>query len=365
MSECCPPSVPCCGGGYVDTFEYGPQPFETGSVFTMAGQVPAVATELTRADRRGALKVRANIRRDAYRVKPGLYAIGDPDDTAPVIVTGNYKLTFDTVRAELTGRDIWLLIIDSRGVNVWCAAGKGVFSTAEVVRMVREVRLEQVVSHQRLVLPQLAATGVAGHEVRAQTGFAVTWAPVRASDLPAFFDAGLKATPEMRQVEFPLRDRAKLVGVELSVLWSPKVLAAIAVGAALAVALAVFAPAFATPIALAVLTGVLAVAVGAGLTPLLLPWVPGRMFALKGAIVGAVVIGGSLALAAGLPLPLYAWGLLAAGTALASFSAMNFTGSSTYTSPSGVEFEMRRAIPWQVAGAVVGVLAFVVGLWVR
>jgi hypothetical protein len=41
---------------------------------------------------------------------------------------------------------------------------------------------------------------------------------------------------------------------------------------------------------------------------------------------------------------------------------MNFTGSSTYTSPSGVEWEMRRAIPWQLGGAVAGVFALLAGL---
>ena len=59
------------------------------------------------------------------------------------------------------------------------------------------------------------------------------------------------------------------------------------------------------------------------------------------------------------------WGVLVAGTALASFVAMNFTGSSTYTSPSGVEFEMRKAIPWQLAGALGGAGAFIVGVVVR
>ena len=43
--------------------------------------------------------------------------------------------------------------------------------------------------------------------------------------------------------------------------------------------------------------------------------------------------------------------------AVASYLAMNFTGSTPFTSPSGVEKEMRRAIPVLAAG---GVLAAVV-----
>lgn len=44
---------------------------------------------------------------------------------------------------------------------------------------------------------------------------------------------------------------------------------------------------------------------------------------------------------------------------ISSFLAMNFSGSTPYTSPSGVEWEMRRAVPLQVLA--VAVCAF---LWV-
>lgn len=363
MSECCPTSAPCCGGGYVDDFEYGPQPFEVGEAFTIAGPVPVVTTELTRGDIADSVRVRLNIRRDATRVKPGLYAIGEPDDTSEVLVTGNYKPSFDAVRSSVPGLSAWLLVVDSRGVNVWCSAGKGVFSTAEVVRSVRDAHLEQVVGHQRIVLPQLAATGVAAHEVRAQTGFRVAWGPVLAQDLPAFLSAGLKATPEMRRVLFPAAERAKLIGVELSVLWRPWSLVGLAAAAIATVLLAKLAPAFAAPVGMLAVTAVLAVLAGTAVTPILLPWIPGRTFSLKGAIAGAVVIGGVLWALPGAVTPPWAWGLLSAGMALSSFVAMNFTGCSTFTSPSGVEWEMRRAIPLQVAGAVIGVVLFGIGLW--
>jgi len=363
MSECCGPAAPCCGGAPAD-YDYGPEPYVTGTVDTFAGPVKRISTDLTAADSRGAVRVRLGVRRGDYRVRPALYAVGEPDDASPVLVTGNYKLTFDTVRAELGGLDVWLLVIDSRGVNVWCAAGKGVFSTAEVVRCVRDARLEQVVSHTRLVLPQLGATGVAAHEVRAKTGFSVAWGPVRAADLPEYLDAGMKATPEMRRVRFTTRDRAKLVGVELAMLWRWQTLLVLGILTVLALALSAFAPGYAAPFALAVLTGVLAIVAGTVVMPLLLPWLPGRTFSLKGAEVGVALIG--IALVAVLSvggLPLYAWGLLLIGTAIASYLAMNFTGTSTFTSPSGVEWEMRRAIPLQIAAAVLGFGLFAASLF--
>jgi acetyl-CoA decarbonylase/synthase complex subunit gamma len=318
---------------------------------------------LSTVDRAGSLRVRLNVRRNDYRVRPGLYAVGEPDDASPIIVTGNYKLTFDVVRAALAGRDLWVLVVDSHGVNVWCSAGKGVFSTAEVVRSVREARLEQVVSHTRLILPQLSATGVAGHDVRSQTGFSVVWGPVRVADLPAFMDAGMKAVPGMRRVEFPLAERAKLTGVELSVLWGREGAIGLVAALALIAGCALWVPAAVVPVLVLSACVVLGVVAGALVTPVLLPWLPGRAFSAKGAIAGlllvAPVVGWAIASRPALP---WAWGALAVGCALASFIAMNFTGSSTYTSPSGVEREMRRAIPLQLAGAAVGVAAFVIGL---
>ena len=127
-----------------------------------------------------------------YKVDPGLYALGCPDDKSPVLISANYKLSFDTLRSALKGRHLWILVLDTDGVNVWCAAGKGTFSTAELVRRIEFSRLEEVVSHRRLIVPQLAAPGVAAHEVKKLSGFKVTYGPIRAADLPAFIDCGIQ-----------------------------------------------------------------------------------------------------------------------------------------------------------------------------
>ena len=52
-----------------------------------------------------------------------------------------------------------------------------------------------------------------------------------------------------------------------------------------------------------------------------------------------------------------------AATALSSYVAMNFTGTSTFTSPTGVEHEMRRALPWQVGGAAVAVALWIASMF--
>ena len=363
-SACCAPAAAtaapeasaCCSAPEATpaAYRYGPAPYVVGQVQTAAGPVPRVSSELGRADRLGAWRVRWGIRRGDYRVQPGLYALGGPDATSPVLVTANYKLTFDALRTSVGEADVWLLVVDTRGINVWCAAGKGAFSAGEVARMVRESRLAEVVEHRRLILPQLSAPGVAAHEVRETTGFRVTFGPVRAADIPAFLAAGRKADAAMRTVTFDLRERLVLAPAELKVLWDRRMLLAYAGAIAVSsvdghgVSLR---RGLHRGLPLIGATG-LAVLAGGGVTPALLPWLPGRSFSLKGAVAGAVVATGAVALSGDKLSPAAKVALLAGVPAASSYAAMNFTGSSSITSPSGVEFEMRRAMPLQAAGAV-------------
>lgn len=315
--------------------------------------IPRVDSRLTARDRLGRWRVRWSVGRDRYRVEPGLYRIGEPGPESPVLVTANYKLTFDTLRSELGGVDAWILVLETQGVNVWCAAGKGTFGTDELVRRIEAVRLAEVVAHRKLVVPQLGATGVAAHDVKRRSGFRVVYGPIRAADLAAFLADRMRATTAMRQVTFTLGERAELVGVELvtAIKWGlPVLLLAVLLGG--------------TDWTLGRLAALLPVAAGllAGsvLVPILLPWVPGRAFSLKGALAGALVVGAVLALTPSAHSVLGGVQLFLFGTALASFFAMQFTGATTFTSPSGVEWEMRRALPFQL-GAVV--LASAIGVW--
>jgi hypothetical protein len=96
-------------------------------------EVKIASSHTTFKDTLGAWKVRWGIGRMNYKVEPGVYSIGTPDDTSPVLVSANYKLTFDKLRGKLSGLDCWLLILDTKGINVWCAAGEGTFGTDELV----------------------------------------------------------------------------------------------------------------------------------------------------------------------------------------------------------------------------------------
>ena len=326
---------------------------------TPVGAVPVVATRLSTRDRVQTVLVRTGLTRNNYKVNPGLYAVGDPTKDSPVICTANYKLTFDAVRNELAGQDAWLLVADTRGINVWCAAGKQLFSTDEVAHRVRTTRLADVVAHRRIILPQLAATGVNRHALKKRCGFGADFGPVRARDLPAFIRDGNQADETMRTVTFTLKERAELVPVELFLIW--KLLAWVLVAGFLLSGIGpdLFSIQAAWHRGLAVgAATLLGVAAGAGLVPLLLPWLPWRQFWLKGLPVG---------LMAGLlnPLlrdapPMDGLTLVLWTCTVASFLAMNFTGSTPFTSPSGVEQEMKRAIPAQAAATVLALTLWLI-----
>ena len=159
--------------------------------------------------------MRWGVGRKGFRVEPGLYALGSPGPDSPVLASANYRMSFDHLRRALAGRDAWILVLDTRGINVWCAAGKGTFGSAELIARVRAVSLAARVRHRTIVVPQLGATGIAAREVGSASGFAVVFGPVRAADLPAYLDAGMAATPAMRRVTFSLLERLVLVPVEL------------------------------------------------------------------------------------------------------------------------------------------------------
>lgn len=322
---------------------------------------PKVDSTWSREDVLGALKVRSSIGRNQYRVKPGLYKLGSPGKEAEVIVTSNYKLSFDIVRKSLKDLNAWILVLQTNGINVWCAAGKGTFGSEELIRQIKDSQLNLYVNHKRVIVPQLGAPGVSGFKVKEATGFSVKFGPVRAEDLKAYLSAGYKKTPAMRTVQFNLVDRLILTPVEIVnslkyLLYAIVIIAAISgvnsngyafsevweegIPASLFLLLAYFAGAF--------------------IGPVLLPVLPFRHFGGKGLVAGFLVFG-LMALLNGTAFSaLYLIGWFLISGAISSFLTMNFTGASTYTSLSGVRKEMRLFVPLQIVLVLAGLTLFII-----
>ena len=340
------------------------QPFIIGSLQTPTGDVPKISSNLNWSDHWGSIKARWGVGRMNFTVDPGLYALGEPNDQSPVLVTANYKMSFDRLREILSNRNVWILVLDTKGINVWCAAGKGTFGTDELVQRLEFSQLNRVVSHRELILPQLAGPGVAAYKVKKRIGFKVIFGPIQAADLPAFLDTGMKATPEMRRKTFTLYERVILIPVELvsALKWSLLILPAFFLLGGLG-AISGFWNGVWNEGLFAVLNLLGALLAGVILTPILLPWIPGRAFSQKGLIMG-LMITLFVALFGAVYLNIrqnymniLAWFFLA--PALSAYLAMNFTGASTYTSLSGVKKEMRWAVPFEIVGGVVGLTLWV------
>jgi hypothetical protein len=336
--------------------------FLIGNVQISGISVPLVSTELNIIDFLGTVRVRWGINRDNYMVSPGLYSVGSPGPASDVFVTANYKLTFDTLRRNLSGQNGWILVLDTKGVNVWCAAGKGTFGTKELVNRIKEVSLDKIVNHRRLILPQLGATGVAAHKIKEETGFNVHYGPVRATDIKRFISEGYRADREMRKVAFMFKDRVKLIPNDF-------VYGKFYLLIAMAILFLISGLSrkgfnykdFSGAGGPAILNVFLAYLAGIVITPMSLPYLPARAFSLKGFYSGALVflILLSLKLTGGNLFQIISWFLII--TAISSFLAMNFTGSSTYTSLSGVKKEMKISMPFQIGFAFIGVVLQVIG----
>ncbi len=315
--------------------------------------VKPASSLITWANRWDHILARFGVKRSYHRVEPGLYSIGSPDHNSPVLVSANYTLSFDALRSSLEGMDAYILVLDTRGVNVWCAAGKGTFGTDELVQRVKETDLQHIVRHRTLILPQLGAPGVSAHTVRERSGFGVKYGPVRAADLRGFLRRN-RITPEMRRVRFGLADRAVLIPLEAAHILIPLLVV----------------------VTVLKLTGVVnhtlnqavaAVVAGIVLFPLLLPWIPTRDFSSKGFILGAVTAL-LLIFRDVLYTPEIAWWRISAQalstlllvSSITAYLTLNFTGSTPFTSRSGVRREIFRYIPVMAWTFAIGLVLAVV-----
>lgn len=299
-------------------------------------EIYTITSTLTFANRLDHFLARWGVNRMGHIVKPGLYRLGNPTPDSLVFVSANYTLSFDAVRSALTGTDCYILVLDTKGINVWCAAGKGTFGTDELVRRIGSTGLANIVRYRTLILPQLSAPGISAYEVQRRSGFLVEYGPVRASDLSEYLKTR-KATPEMRRVQFQLKDRIVLTPVEFVHVVLPTI------------AVAIILYFLAGPLAaLAAITTTLA---GTIFFPVLLPFIPTHDFSTKGLILGEIIaIPFAVSFATNSTLPflenaLISLVLLLIMPALIAYLALNFTGCTTFTSRTGVKKEIFRYVP--------------------
>ncbi len=321
-----------------------------------------VSTDLDFRDQIGRIRSRLGSFRMRYEVNPSLYAVGKPDKNSPVFVSANYKLSFDLLRRSLKGIDAFILVLDTRGINVWCAAGKGTFGTGELIERIRGTRLGEVVRHRRVVVPQLGAPGIQAHTIRKSTGFRVLYGPVYAKDIPEYLKNGYKATQNMRTVRFNFMDRLILTPIETIQMGKPFLIYVLSIFVLFGLRSSgiLFKDALYGGYHF-VLLGAVSIVSGAVLTPLGLPLIPFRAFSLKGLVSGLVVVSAYYFLFMG------GDGREVLKTAitfttfpvLSSYLALNFTGATPCTSISGVKKELKYALPCYIVVSATSIVLFI------
>ncbi len=300
------------------------------------------------------LLARLGFMRMGHLVIPGIYKLGDPNPESPVFVTANYTLSFDALRSSLKDIDCFILVLNTFGINVWCAAGKGTFGTEELIRKIDETKLVKIIKHRNLILPQLGAPGVSAHKVKEKAGFNIKYGPVRAADIPDYL-RNKKISSQARRVKYTLKDRIILIPVEFVHVVLPIILICgilfftIGLIPSLAMACAIFA--------------------GSVLFPVLLPWLPTKNFSTKG-----LILGGAVAVSFGLTHILnnlnQSWifilissiAYLLSLPPITAFLALNFTGATTFTSRSGVRKEIFTYFPFMVWMFTGGMAFFLISI---
>lgn len=313
-----------------------------GQLETSAGKILTLKTTYGVREWLWRIAVRFGFARNSYRIPPGLYAIGQPDTRSPIMVTCNYKLTVDLLRSNLRSRNIWILVLNTDGINVWCAAGKGTFCTAEVLYWLEKTQLKNFVENRELIMPQLGAPSIEPHLIRRYSGYKVVYGPIRGRDISKFLDSAGSISEVERLIKFDTADRFEVAVLELFR------------HLCVSVFLIVIGSIWPQITVLRDLGWAFTAATIAGslLLPLLLPVMPLRGFVQNGLLTYVPLA--FLFAFAGVPI----WSLTIAAS-YAAWQALNFTGSTTFTSYTAVKTEI-ESTRFLVYGPIfIGIMAFI------
>jgi ubiquinone/menaquinone biosynthesis C-methylase UbiE len=288
--------------------------------------------------------------------EPGLYVIGKPNQNSPVLVTANYFLTVQRVKRALASLDSYLLVADTKGINVWCSARGDHFTAEEVADIVKTSRIEELVNHKQLILPQLSAGGVDHLEVKNLTGWTARFGPNYAKYITEYIQTGRK-TKAMREVTFTLVQRLE-ASVQHAFFISWKLLKyPIIILTLLTLFFQFLFPWELLLLELVFIVWAMCLSLGA-----LFYAIPTSSFLIKGMIFGAMgSIASSLFLWSGsIPnVDLFNWSL--GMFALGVFITMDFSGMTPISNPRSIEREYMRMIYILVTAIILGAVTNI--LW--
>ena len=146
-----------------------------------------------------------------FPCEPETVSVGNPDKSSPVLVTCNFDYTVRHLKKYLEKEqlDCFLLVVNTQGTNVWCAAAEGIFTTETVLAHLKVYNVNDMVDHTRLILPQLSVAGIKRKDLK-EHGWEGIYGPVYFTDLKEFLKNGLTKTKEMQALEYGYWERFKM-----------------------------------------------------------------------------------------------------------------------------------------------------------
>nr|KXH70039.1 MAG: hypothetical protein AM324_10265 [Candidatus Thorarchaeota archaeon SMTZ1-83] len=144
----------------------------------------------------------------AVKSEQGLFSFNDADSNSPVLVTTDYYMTVYRVTEAIERQKLkcHLLVVDGRGINVWCGSRGGSVDTDSVLAAISNSNLGEKVSHHILVLPQLAASSIS-KSVLAENGWRAVFGPVEIDDVREFIENENRKSREQSIATFTLNRR--------------------------------------------------------------------------------------------------------------------------------------------------------------
>jgi acetyl-CoA decarbonylase/synthase complex subunit gamma len=120
-------------------------------------------------------------------VEEKVYAVLEPNEESPVLVTSNWALTYFIVSGEVEGSKVpsWLCVKDTEGLGVLTGWAAGKFSGDSIGPFIKKTGIEDRVKHKKLIIPGKVAR-IKGELEEALPGWEIIVGPREASEIAAY-----------------------------------------------------------------------------------------------------------------------------------------------------------------------------------
>lgn len=142
------------------------------------------------------ITARLNVYTDPQKpiqIPGGLYRVGEPDASSPVLVTTNFSLTYYTVEGEVSASKVpsWILVIDTEGTSVLTAWAADKFTSESIAAAIKTTGIEEQTAHRKLILP--GGVAVLKGKLEELSGWEAIVGPREATGIPRLLKTGWSA----------------------------------------------------------------------------------------------------------------------------------------------------------------------------